>query len=467
MDVVVVGAGMAGLSAATSAARSGATVTLVESSSEVGGAARWSAGRIWTFGSLGELRSRVPLGDLRLQDLLVSGLPEALSWLESLPLPVRPQPAHRLGMGATMQAGEVGDRGPFLRLFADRAVESGVDLRLAQRVSGLAVHPDGVRVSIGSTELKASTVVIATGGFQGDRSLLRRYFGPEAQHLMIRSNDTSVGDGLRLGLAVGGAHSRGMADFYGHTMPWQAQRLRPSEYKSATLAIAAEAVLVNRLGMRFTDESSGIVEEDNAVAGMYQPGGEYFLVCAGPLAHRLPSDMLTQLAQRASVGLEEILLTADSIDELVELMGARWSVPTTPLSTTLHAAQQSARGVAGVALSPPRVRPLAPLDEAPFVAVRCVPGITLPYGGLSVDAQLRLLDEADRPVPRVYVAGADAGGVHFGAYAGGLSWALVSGRVAGANAANAALGREDAANAARSTQDAASAARREEAVATS
>ena len=75
------------------------------------------------------------------------------------------------------------------------------------------------------------------------------------------------------------------------------------------------------------------------------------------------------------------------------------------------------------------------LETAPFYALRCKPAITATCGGIAVDAQLRVLDAAGRPLPNLYAAGVDAGGVFGRTYGGFLSWALVSGRRAGAASA--------------------------------
>ena len=76
-------------------------------------------------------------------------------------------------------------------------------------------------------------------------------------------------------------------------------------------------------------------------------------------------------------------------------------------------------------------------DELPFpvpagsrVAVRVAAAITHTIGGLRVDDGARVLDAAGAPVPELYAAGVDAGGVATGGYASGLAAALVLGLAA-------------------------------------
>src|SRR6185436_3283872 len=64
----------------------------------------------------------------------------------------------------------------------------------------------------------AEQLLLATGGFQGDRELVREHIHPGGE-LLLRANRWSSGDGLRLALARGAALSSGMDEFYGRAMP--------------------------------------------------------------------------------------------------------------------------------------------------------------------------------------------------------------------------------------------------------
>ena len=63
------------------------------------------------------------------------------------------------------------------------------------------------------------------------------------------------------------------------------------------------------------------------------------------------------------------------------------------------------------------------------MAVRA--GITFTMGGIDVDGSFRVLDRDGAAIPRLYAAGADAGGTYQGGYMGGLVMGLVHGRLAG------------------------------------
>lgn len=109
-------------------------------------------------------------------------------------------------------------------------------------------------------------------------------------------------------------------------------------------------------------------------------------------------------------------------------------VPRTKVLATIKAYNHACRSGTGDRLSPARVRHAIPLLQAPFYAMRCVPGITNTCGGIKIDEKARVLDAAGRPIRGLYAAGADAGGVFGRHYAGFLGWALASGRMAGSSA---------------------------------
>ena len=102
---------------------------------------------------------------------------------------------------------------------------------------------------------------------------------------------------------------------------------------------------------------------------------------------------------------------------------------------TLKEYNAAVAGGSGNELVPSRSEPAAPVQTPPFIAVEVAPTITHTVGGLAVDEGCRVLRRTDgRPLPRVYAAGVEVGGVSVGGYTSGLAAALVFGRVAAASA---------------------------------
>lgn len=441
VDVIVVGGGMAGLSAALAAAGRGARVTVLEADTVPGGSARWSSGRIWTLPDYASLRRTIPLGDHRLQRMLADQVAGALDWLAASVGHLAPQPSGKSGFGRSMTLGTVGDRTAYFQAFAQACVASGVRFLYGSRMTGLEPGtPAGFTVraetDTGRFAIRASSVVIASGGYQGDIEMLSRHLGAEAALLMVRSNPQSRGDGVRAGLAMQGTLSRGTSAFYGKSMPIGAEVLAPSEFKTYTLDIARHTIAVNIEGRRFVDESGGTAGEAIPNAGIYQPAsGAYFLIVDGTQAEMLSSDALRALAERVGRPASDLLLEAPSIEGLCERMAGTWGVDREGLDATMAEVRQAATSGQGQAMTPPRRVPPTALAAAPFQAVACRAAITIPFGGLAVDNSMAMVGLDGRPAAGLYAAGADAGGAYYGTYAGGLAWALTSGRRAGNSAA--------------------------------
>ena len=75
------------------------------------------------------------------------------------------------------------------------------------------------------------------------------------------------------------------------------------------------------------------------------------------------------------------------------------------------------------------------MSSPPYYAVRVLPGITFTYGGAKVNSRCQVLDMDDSPIPGLYAAGADCGGIYTLGYTGGLCMGLAYGLIAGEGAA--------------------------------
>ena len=302
----------------------------------------------------------------------------------------------------------------------------------------------GARVSgaAGDEEIRAGAVLLATGGFQGDAGLVRRLIGEGAEHMPVRANPNSVGDGLRMGQAAGAAPSGALDSFYGHMLPSPLERLEPKDYLPLTQYHSHACVVVNRFGRRFADESRG--DEVTNQALLRQAGSRGVLFCdervrmehaVGP---PYPHGQVVDRFEAARVSGARVA-TADSLDELVALVDG-WGVNAGRLRQTLADVEAAAGG------SPPPPDDVAiagwppPLSEAPFHAVEVQPAITFTFGGLRGDTDGRALYRDGEPVAGLYVAGADLGGLQETGYVEGSCsasssararrtprWALVSG----------------------------------------
>jgi succinate dehydrogenase/fumarate reductase flavoprotein subunit len=448
-DVIVIGGGMAGLCAALAAAEAGASVMVLESEAFVGGSMALSGGLIWGPATFELAREWIPRGDPGLQRLFVDGLEDAWSWLEGHGLPLDPPVRclkDRMGRGRLMGTGDPGRRGPWAEALRDAAQAHGADVELEARVETIETVPDGWTVAWlrhGSRrESRARAVIFCGGGFQNSADLVRRYVSPWPDGMVVRSNRASDGVALRSLLPLGAELSHGMHSFYGHTLPAIEGKSWDDglEFLAGSLYFSDYCVIVNQLGLRFTDESVGCIDEHNAERGCQQPDGRYYVIfderirrehidvdlmgIPGIEATRVPD----KIGQLAELGAQ--IVSAATATELAAAMEKTFGVPAANVEDSLRTYNETSDPV--FALDPPRRRDHAALDEPPLRAVACVAGITYTMGGVRVDDDMRV-----RGIERdgLFAAGADAGNVFEDVYGGGLGWAAVTGRRAGRAAA--------------------------------
>ena len=230
-DLIVAGAGMAGLVAAVQARRRGAEVELHEKLDRPGGSMRLSSGVVWRHRELADFRRDCPQGDPALQRLVFERLDGDLDWLGSL--------------GAPVLARETGNP----RTRGWRFDPAGLTEALL-RAAGPVRLEDPLRAIPGRTP-----VVLATGGFAADRELVRRHVTPQADHLLLRAAPGATGDGLRLGIAAGGRASAGLDQAYGRNMPAPPAGVGPHGYVALAQLYGRAAEITNRDGDRYEARS--------------------------------------------------------------------------------------------------------------------------------------------------------------------------------------------------------------------
>jgi succinate dehydrogenase/fumarate reductase flavoprotein subunit len=244
----------------------------------------------------------------------------------------------------------------------------------------------GAEPQLRSSELPGGPLLLATGGFQGNPELVERHIRPTAP-LRLRANRWSTGDGFVHACTRGSAVSEGLEEFYGRNMA--DVDFGEAEFVPLAQLYGQYATVVNERGDQFFDGAVSWSENDLVQATARQPGAKaWYLLDDEALAQTVRDRTVAEIAAAAP--------TATAPDEL-------------------------------------------PFDVPPGtkLAVRVAPAITHTIGGLRVDSQARVLDRAGAPLPDLYAAGADVGGISTGGYASGLAAALVFGRIAAETAARA------------------------------
>lgn len=444
VDVVVVGSGVSGSSAAMTAARTGAKVAMLEKSESFGGSAALSAGMFWTAPTVEAYEARIPLGNLELGTRVVGDYRDALAELRASGVRVADEPKQDImtfGIGYSTDihailawcreevvsaAGQVRTNSPVIELLYDGG-----------RVTGVVAREDGDRL----VRYEAKAVILATGGFQGARDELTRHIGPNADRLVLRSNPGSVGDGLRLARSAGAGGTTAMSTFYGHLLPYPVDRFRSEDYLPYSQYYSGSTVLVNLLGERFTDETEGDELLNQAVT--FQPQARGVLI----FDEHVRSTEATEepfpglgATDRFATAVEAggTYAVADTLPALLDQVAA-WGIDRYNLGRTLDAytdAVASGGGVArGIKVSGTARAP----QQGPFYALMVQPSITFTFGGVRTNTGGEALDDDGRPIPGLYAAGADIGGLSNYGYAGGLAPGYITGRWAGRSASRKAV----------------------------
>jgi len=426
-DLLVLGAGIAGLTAAARAAAAGARVVIAEKGPAVGGSAQY-AGYVWTAESYERLREINPDGDPDLAHVVADNIEEGLDWIRSLDVEVGPKVVV-LGYGRGCQTNLVGYITACLGAIRDgggTVLTSAPAIRLLTDPDAPGVHGAVVSIDGHEREIHARSTLLATGGFAGDPELRGEHIHPLARDLPLRANPYSTGDGLRLGLAAGAAFAGENAGFYGHLVPSHTGYGDPSLFVSQTFYHSEHGILLNLRGERFCDETIG--DHLNTLAVLEQPEARALLIC-DERVHR--QWMLTPYVEGAEAPDKFRLAynrgaraaIAEEIDEL-EALPPEWGYDgAAALDTLKRFNEQTPAG----ATQPGRRLDSTPLIDPPYYLIELIPAITNTWGGLRIDAQARVLDNTGAPIPGLLAAGADAGGLYQRAYGGGIAAGLTFG----------------------------------------
>jgi fumarate reductase flavoprotein subunit len=430
--IVVAGGGLAGLTAALRAMELGARVTLLEKGDRPGGSFLLSSGYVWSYGNMPTYRSEAPGGDIVLQNLILDRLGSGLDWLESAGgVVLSRETGNPLTFGARFDPQQT------VAALVERILASGAEILAgtalealtedAGRITGVRVSPPG-----GKIDCAAEAVVLASGGFAANPDLVGRYIIGGAGTMLVRAHPRSTGDGFLAALEKGALASAGLDEFYGRNLPAPPAEFPPERFVEVSQLYGRHAVAVNARGERYADEGADWSETSLTRATAHQPGlyAWYILDGAGLEARvreRTVGDMVETARDTGGTVVE-----AASLEGLSDRLG-ELGVPRDALFRTLE--NYNAAVALDTEMSPPRTGLARPLRQPPFVAVKVAPYITHTVGGLAVDARCRVLREVDaRPIPGLYAAGVEVGGVSTGGYTSGLASALVFGRTAAESA---------------------------------
>jgi len=479
-DVLVIGCGVAGLSAAVAASAAGASVIVLERATpeEFGGNTRWTEAyfrmkdehqvsddfeELLAANAGSNIDPNVVrhaaaayedwppfvkahgMTDPELISTLATGAGPTVQWLKTFGVRFAALPTYFV-TAAAPRLMPVGGGLALIEALRDEAVRNGVAIRYETTALGLQ-RDDGTGHALVDTfgldgrlqRIRAHGVVLGTGGFEGNPEMLTRYVGPEARYLrpVARGGYYNRGEGIRMALDAGAAPAGDFGSYH-------AEPMDPRSAQTEPLVMSfSYGILVNKDGRRFVDEAPGPVDvhyDHIARAIKDQPEGIAWMVYDSRIDD-VPN-------WKKGVRTDQPPIEATTLAELARACG----IAESGLLQTVQAFNAACGpgefmplkvdGLATEGIEPRKSNWSRPIARGPFRAFPIMSGICFTYGGVKTNRHAQVVDADGRVIPGLYAAG-EAAGLYHQVYTGATSVlrGAVFGKIAGEHAAQRAAGR--------------------------
>lgn len=437
-DLVVIGAGGAGMTAALEATNNGLKVILIEKQEMVGGNTIKATGGMNAAGT--KLQKSEGVNDsveVFIDDTMSSGnyinneelvrtlaekSAEGVDWLESIGAPLTSLTISGGASFKRMHAPEGGAAvGPYIvQALSKQLSDKNVEILYNTAATELLTK-DGVITGVVANgkntkyTINCEAVVLATGGFGANLEMVAKY-NPDFAGFKTTNAPGIVGDGIKMAEAVGA-----------NVIDMEQIQVHPTvEQETSTLITESVrgngAILVNKNGERFFNELSTRDLVSKAI--MEQEGGFAYLIFDQQVR-----DKLSAIETYVSAGLVE---EADNLSDLASKIGvdsetliktvADWN------DTINNSKKDAFNRTTGMD---------QPISVAPYYAIKVAPAIHHTMGGVQIDTQAQVLSKTGAVIPGLFAAGEVTGGVHGANRIGGnaIAEVIVFGRIAGQSAA--------------------------------
>jgi fumarate reductase flavoprotein subunit len=342
----------------------------------------------------------------------------------------------------------------------DLGVEIFLNTSLKKIITGLKGNVTGVLAGgkNGDETINADAVIIATGGFGGDKTLLKKYC-PRYRDNMVLSGQANMGDGIFSALEAGAAEEGLGMLMIGGPFGLGAKVItlgkEPDIIHLQMIFITGEpsCVWINKQGRRFIAETASFNYYEGINSVIRQTDGiSYALFDAGFLRkitqtglgnvpggfefgakHRspLPEGLEKELETIAAKGTIKISNSWDDIADWLEIDRKTINETVTGYNTNCQ------KGYDPVFNKERKY--LVPLDTPPYYGVKMGSSYLNTLGGIKVNEHMEVLDTHDNAIRGLYAAGVDTGGWTSETYCAALpgtafGYAINSGRIAGESA---------------------------------
>jgi len=474
-DVAVVGCGIAGLSAAATALQAGARVAVIERSpkEERGGNTRWTeallrmksehevsddfeahfsrnagyyldpeliaeTARDWDNWS--SIVKTLGFTDPEVIATFAASVGPTVAWLKTFGVKFDFLPTYFITACQPRMA-PIGGGLALVEALATWCENNGGQFFYRTTARELVQDADGAVVGVRcvgpghkAAEFRAPSVVLASGGFEGNPEMLTHYLGPRARYIrpVARGGYYNKGEGIRMALAIGAAPCGDFGSFHAEPLDPRSGATEP------VVLVFNYGILVNKLGQRFVNEAPATVDatyESITRVVFEQPDGIAYCIldCA---IDDVPN-------WKRSVRSDRLPVTAGSLPELAGMLG----IDARELTATVEAYNAACLSgsfkpleLDGLATrtgyAPAKSNWARRIEKPPFLAFPIICGNCFTFGGLKVDTKARVIDADGAVIAGLYAAG-ETVGLYYGVYAGATSVlrGAVFGRIAGQYAA--------------------------------
>ncbi|MBX0314644.1 FAD-dependent oxidoreductase [Planococcus glaciei] len=454
-DIVVIGCGVAGTSAALAAAEQAQflneklKIAILERSDfdHRGGNSRWTASymRMKNIYEVADnfvedmLAFSENYSDRRYIETLAQEAGPTLQWVNQHGVEFDYLPTMFL-TSSKPRLLPIGGGRAIIDTLARKAGGLGVDIIYEATAWNITLTEEGavgglnIRVKGGSSvELKVGAVILAAGGFQGNQRMMAQYIGRDAHKIspVCEGGYFNKGEAIEMALSIG-AKSSGQFDTF-HAEPVDPR----SKREEAAVMLFPYAILVDQNGKRFLDEGKTTIDEyyEEVARKIYQdlPGQVAYMISDQNL-YKIPN-------YERGLETDKPAIEAESLSELAELLG----IPAENLEATVqefNAAVQDGDfhplekdGKKAVGITPEKSNWAIPITTGPFIAYPVACANVFTNGGIATDINGAVFSNDEETIPGLYAAGETAG-LYYGKYPGGTSVlrGLVYGKRAGAHA---------------------------------
>ncbi len=436
-EIVIVGAGGAGMAAAIMAHQAGKDFVILEKMPYVGGNTTKATGgmnaaethyqkeqgiedSVELFAA-DTMKGGHDLNDPELVRTLAEQSAGAIDWLDSigadLPKISFSGGASTNRIHAPADGSAVGNY--LVDKFSEKLKELGVEVMLNTKATELIME-DGKITGVkaegkdANYTIKAKAVILATGGFGANEDMYTQY-RPDLKGTVTTNAPGATGDGIVMAQAVG-------ADL----VDIEQIQLHPTVEQTTSMLITESvrgdgAILVNQSGHRFTNE---LLTRDAVSAAELAQEGQYAYI----IFDQHLRDNLKAIEKYVKNGLT---VQADTLEELARKLGIY------PYSLTMTMTEWNEAVATQNDTEFGRTTGMNDnLTTPPYYAIQIAPGIHHTMGGVKIDTSAEVIDTNGNPIPGLFAAGEVTGGVHGGNRLGGNAVAdiVIFGRIAAESA---------------------------------